>query len=208
MVDSQIRPNKVTDPRILSAMRTLPRERFLPPSLRHLAYVDEDIPLGGGRFMMQPMVLARLLQLGAPVEGERVLVVGAGLGYGAAVLARCGVRVVALEDDAGLAAVAERTLAEYAPGVRLLVGALGAGCLSEAPYDLVVIEGAVPVIPEFAAAQLRSDTGRLVTVLRTNGPVGAAVLAEPTAGGLRAQPAFDCATPLLPSFRPKPKFTF
>jgi protein-L-isoaspartate(D-aspartate) O-methyltransferase len=90
MVDSQVRPNKVTDPRILHAMRTLPRERFLPPALASLAYADEDVPLGNGRVLMEPMVLARLLQIAAPMPGEVALVVGAGTGYGAAVLAACG----------------------------------------------------------------------------------------------------------------------
>src|ERR1700721_1328189 len=85
MVDSQIRPNRVTDPRILSAMRRLPRERFLPPAAVALAYADEDVPLGGGRFLMEPMVLARLLQAAALRDNERVLVVGAGTGYAAAV---------------------------------------------------------------------------------------------------------------------------
>ena len=97
MVDSQVRPNKVTDPRVLSAMRELPRERFLPARLRPRAYVDEDVPLGGGRVLMEPLVIARLVQLAAPSAGERALVVGAGVGYGSAVLARCGVRVTALE---------------------------------------------------------------------------------------------------------------
>ena len=86
MVDSQIRPNRVTDPRVLSAMRRLPRERFLPPNVAALAYADEDVPLGNGRFMMEPMVFARLLQAANLRENERVLVVGAGTGYGAAVL--------------------------------------------------------------------------------------------------------------------------
>ena len=101
MVNSQIRPNKVTDSRILTAMRHIPRERFLPASLTPLAYVDEDIPLGNGRYMMEPMVLARLLQSALLQGNERVLVVAAGPGYGAAVLAACGCRVTALEEDPG-----------------------------------------------------------------------------------------------------------
>src|SRR5208282_6497251 len=87
MVDSQIRPNRVTDPRILAAMRCLPRERFLPPAVVSLAYADEDVPLGNGRYLMEPMVLARLLQAANLGEGERALVIAAGTGYSAAVLA-------------------------------------------------------------------------------------------------------------------------
>lgn len=208
MVDSQLRPNKVTDPRVLAAMRDLPRERFLPAALRARAYVDEDVPLGGGRVLMEPMVIARLVQLTAPGQQERALVVGAGVGFGAALLARCGVRVTALEEDRGLAAVAERTLAEVAPAVAVVVGPLAAGWPQCAPYDIVLIEGAVRDIPASLAAQLRADTGRLVTVRAPAGAMSAAVLAEPTGGGLRAQPMFDCATPPLPSLLPKPVFTF
>src|SRR5438270_2057562 len=97
MVDSQIRPNKVTDPRLLRAMRQIPRERFLPPELAAAAYVDEDVPLGRGRALMEPMVIGRLLQLAAVTPGEQALVVAAGTGYGSALLAACGVRVTALE---------------------------------------------------------------------------------------------------------------
>ncbi|HET6183708.1 MAG TPA: protein-L-isoaspartate O-methyltransferase [Acetobacteraceae bacterium] len=208
MVDSQLRPNRITDPRILAAMRTIPRERFLPPALRYLAYIDEDIPLGGGRVLMEPLVFARLVQLAAPVEGERALLVAAGVGYGAAVLASCGVRVIALEEDPNLAAMAQRSLAEFAAGVRLVKGPLAAGWPPEAPYDIILVEGAVEQFPAAFAAQLRADTGRLVGVQASAGPVASVVRAEPTPQGLRAQPVFDCSTPLLPSLRSRPRFTF
>jgi len=208
MVDSQIRPNKVTDPRILSAMRELPRERFLPAELRARAYVDEDVPLGGGRVLTEPLVIARVVQLLAPAAGERALVVGAGVGYGAALLARCGVRVIALEEEPRLAAAAEHALAELAPGVSVVVGPLAAGWKSGAPYDLILIEGAVADIPPAIEAQVRADSGRLVTVRIRAGATGSAILAEPTPFGLRAQPMFDCATPMLESLVAKPVFTF
>jgi protein-L-isoaspartate(D-aspartate) O-methyltransferase len=208
MVDGQIRPNKVTDPRVLSAMRDLPRERFLPPALRARAYVDEDVPLGRGRVLMEPLVIARLIQLLAPAAGERALVVGAGVGYGAALLDRCGARVTALEEDASLAALAKDTLADLAPGVLVIVGPLAAGWPPGAPYDIVLIEGAVQIIPPALGALMRADAGRLATVRVTGGTMGSAVLAELTPLGLRAQPMFDCATPPLPSFLAKPAFTF
>jgi len=110
MVDGQIRPNKVTDPRIIRALRTLPRERFLPAGLRSLAYIDEDLPLPGGRTFVEPLVIARLIQLARVRSGERALVVGAGAGYGAAVLAACGAEVTALEEDAGLLDLARQVL--------------------------------------------------------------------------------------------------
>ena len=155
MVDSQIRPNRVTDPRILSAMRRLPRERFLPANVTSLAYADQDVPLGGGRFMMEPMVLARLLQAAALRDNERVLVVGAGTGYAAAVLAACGCRVTALEEDTALLAIAHAVLPAVAPSVTVVTGPLAAGWPANGPYDLILIEVSVPDIP--AALGVKTD---------------------------------------------------
>ena len=209
MVDSQLRPNKVTDPRITTTMRRLPRERFLPGALRHLAYIDEDVPLGNGRVLMEPMVIARMVQLCAPMQGERALVVASGLGYGAAVLAACGPRVTALEEDPKLLELARATLGTIAPEVSLVSGPLASGWPNGAPFDIILIEGAVHEIPKALGQQLRADGGRLVTVLRNpDGRTSAAVLAEPTPVGLRAQQMFDCATPDLPSLRPAPVFEF
>jgi protein-L-isoaspartate(D-aspartate) O-methyltransferase len=208
MVDSQIRPNRVTDPRILSAMRRLPRERFLPASVTALAYADEDVPLGGGRFLMEPMVFARLLQAASLRDNERVLVVGAGTGYGAAVLAACGCRVTALEAEASLLAIAEAALAVEAPGVTLVSGPLGSGWPALAPYDLILIEGAVPWIPAALAGQTHQETGRIVAAIYGEGRITQAVIAEPTAAGLGISPLFDCATPPIPSLRPAPIFAF
>lgn len=207
MVDSQIRPNKVTDPRIISAMRTLPREEFLPPAKRTIAYIDEDIPLGNGRVLMEPMVIARLVQMLEPAEGEQVLVVAAGAGYGAAMLAACGPRVTALEEQRELAETAHTTLSRLAPQVTVVSGPLSAGYAQAAPYDIILLEGAVEEIPPALGAQLRADTGRLATVLVTAG-IANAVLAEPTPAGLSVRPMFDCATPLIPSLRKKPGFVF
>ena len=208
MVNSQIRPNKVTDPRVVAAMRQLPRERFLPPHLAALAYVDEDVPLGEGRVLMEPCIVARLAQLAAVGAGERALVVAAGTGYGAALLAACGARVTALEDSASLQAVARNVLGELAPSVSIVSGPLAAGWPPGAPYDVILIEGAVPEIPPAIGEQLRRQSGRLVAVLRGDGGVCQAVLAEATPAGLRAQPMFDCATAPLPSLLKSPGFVF
>jgi protein-L-isoaspartate(D-aspartate) O-methyltransferase len=208
MVDSQLRPNKVTDPRILGAMRRLPRERFLPAALAARAYTDEDVPLGGGRYLIEPMVLARLLQLAAIANGEQVLVVGAGSGYGAAVAAACGGRVTALEEDPALLDLGRSVLAELAPAVTLVSGKLAAGWPAGAPYDVVLIEGAIYRIPPAVEAQVRAGSGRLVGVLCGAGRTCQAVLAEHSSTGLRAQPIFDCATPPLPMLIPAPAFQF
>lgn len=207
MVDGQVRPNKVIDPRIIRAMRALPRERFVPPHVQHMAYVDEDVPLGRGRVLVEPMVIARLVQLARVRDGERVLVVGAGPGYGAALMAACGGTVTALEEDEALLAVARSLLPELAPGVAVVAGPLAAG-LPGTLWDVVMIEGAVPSIPPALAQQVRTQGGRLVTVLQ-DGAVGHGVLAEPSgAGALRAQAEFDCATPPLAPLQARPAFTF
>jgi protein-L-isoaspartate(D-aspartate) O-methyltransferase len=208
MVDSQIRPNRVNDPRIIAAMRRLKRERFLPPGRDVLAYADQDVPLGNGRVLLEPMAIARLVQLAAPMQGEHALVVAAGTGYGAALLAACGPRVTALEEDPALLAIARQALTELAPDVSVVSGSLSAGWPGGAPYDVILLEGAVREIPPALARQLRNNGGRLVTVLCADGRTSQAVLAESTGVGLRAQPMFDCATALLPSLIPAPAFAF
>ncbi len=219
MVDSQIRPNKVTDPRILGAMRTLPRERFVPLAMASLAYADEDVPLGGGRVLMEPMLIARLLQTAAVQPGERVLVLGAGCGYAACVLAACGAEVVAFESEEDLAAHAHALLAEFAPGVTLVTGRLADGWPALAPYDVVFIDGAFEELPPAVSAQLRRPGGRLLGVRSGAGRMGQAVLGEafgvpapglqaPGVQALSMQAVFDAATPVLPELRRVAAFVF
>lgn len=209
MVDGQIRPNKVTDRRILDAMRTLPRERFLPPGMGHLAYIDEDVPLPGGRVLTEPLVIARMVQLAIPRSGERALVVASGTGYAAALLAACGCDVTALEEDEKLITIARVALAAAAPSVKLVTGRLAEGWPAGAPYDLILIDGAAEQIPPALSGQLRTPGGRLVGVLSTSVGPGHIVLAEASQGGrLSAQPEFDCLTPILPAFRAAPAFEF
>lgn len=207
MVDGQLRPHRVSDPRILAAMRSLPREQFLPPHLAPLAYSDEDVSLGEGRFLIEPRVLARLIQLAHPSPGEKALVVGAGTGYGAAVLAASGPKVVALEEDLRLLAIARRALARYAPEVVLVEGPLIAGYPTHAPYDIILIEGAAAEIPAKLIEQLApAPTGRLACV--RSGAVPSASIGERGPMGLKLRAEFDCATPELPAFRRAPSFVF
>jgi protein-L-isoaspartate(D-aspartate) O-methyltransferase len=206
MVDGQLRPNKVVDRRILDAMRNLPRERFAPATLAGLAYIDQDLPLGDGRVMLKPLVIARLLQLARPRAGETALIVGSGTGYGAAILAACGVHVTALEEAPALAGMARQALADQA-SITSVQGSLADGHAAAAPYDLVVIEGAVRAIPETIGRQVAAG-GRLVTIIMENPVAGYAALAEPTTGGLRAQAAFDATAPLLPGLQPAKSFIF
>jgi protein-L-isoaspartate(D-aspartate) O-methyltransferase len=208
MVDSQVRPNKVYDPRILAAMRRIPREAFLPPDKLAFAYLDEDVMLPGGRALMEPMVIARLLQSAAVTPDEKTLVVAAGTGYGAAVLAACGASVTALEDDPALLAIARPALAAWAPGVTLVTGKPEAGWPAGAPYDLILVDGAVGRFPPALAAQVRPRGGRIVGVLREGPGPGQAVLAEVTPAGLRPQPLFDCTIPVIPAMASAPGFVF
>jgi protein-L-isoaspartate(D-aspartate) O-methyltransferase len=207
MVDSQIRPNKVSDPRILAAMRDLPREIFLPDQLHALAYADQNVTLGRGRVLLQPMVLARLIQATEPLTGEKVLVVG-GAGYSAAIYAAIGCVVTALEEPGPLLDQAKSALAAVAPSVTLAAGPLPAGWAAGAPYDLILIDCAVPAVPVTIAGQLNRDTGRLVTIVRDGDHTGHAVQAEPTAAGISVRALFDCLCPIPPGFAPAPAFQF
>ncbi|TQF78867.1 protein-L-isoaspartate O-methyltransferase [Elioraea sp. Yellowstone] len=210
MVEGQLRPNKVTDPRILAAMLDLPRELFLPAERRALAYLDEDIPLGGGRALIEPMVLARLVQAAEVEEGSRVLVVAAGAGYGAALLARLARSVVALEAPGEAVERLRAALAAIGvTGVRVVGGPVTEGWAAEAPYDAILIEGAVETVPEVILAQL-VEGGRLVTVEASGRPgvLGVAVRLVRLAGTVTRLPLFDAGTPLLPEFRRKRGFVF
>jgi protein-L-isoaspartate(D-aspartate) O-methyltransferase len=211
MVDSQIRPNRVSDPRILDAMRQLPRERFLPAAQLALAYADQNVPLGGARVLLQPMALARLLQAAELVAGEKALVIGGGPGYTAALLAAIGCRVTALEEPGMLFDLARGVLGQVAPGTELVSGPLPAGWPAGAPYHLIVIDGAVPEVSTALASQLDRENGRLLTIISPNGMTnrtGLAVQAEPTPAGVSVRPLFDCSCPVLPAFALAPAFEF
>src|SRR2546421_8657607 len=131
MVDSQLRPQGVTDPAVLRAMGSLPREQFLPDASRPLAYADRAVAIGPGRFLAAPAVLGQLLMEMIPLPGQRALVVGAGTGYSAAVLGAMGLDVVALESAPELAAKAREL------GIEVIEGPLEAGYKKGAPYDRI-----------------------------------------------------------------------
>ena len=211
MVDGQLRPSRVTDPRILSAMGDLPRERFVPPNLAARAYTDEDVPLANGRSLMEPLVIARLIQMLALREHERLLLIGAGTGYGAAVAAQAGARVTALEEDAGLVAAARAALGGIMPSsaVTVVHGPLTEGHAAGAPYDAILIEGEIPEVPASISGQL-AEGGRLATVLAAaqRGRSSRAVLGRRLGGVFTVSDVFDCAVAPLPAFRPQPGFVF
>jgi protein-L-isoaspartate(D-aspartate) O-methyltransferase len=207
MVESQIRTNKVTHPALLDALSSVPRERFLPPDRAFAAYVDDDIPLAPGRYLMEPMVFARLAQLAELEPEDRALLVGAGGGYGAAVLARLVGSLTALESDPVLAARGKEQLALLAvKNATQVAGPLAKGWPGNAPYNLILIEGAVEEIPQALFDQL-ADGGRLVAVVKTEG-VGRATLYIERNKVISHRPVFDAAVPLLAEFRRQPGFVF
>lgn len=207
MVDGQIRTADVTNPDLIAAVETVPRELFVPPAMADQAYRDGDVSLGRGRAMIRPIVLGKLLQGALVAAGDRVLVVGCGTGYSAAVLAHMGAVVVALEEDADLAQRAEAALAAAGAGqVKVVTGPLTAGWPQAAPYDLILVDGAIEVAPDALGRQLGLG-GRLAAVFG-RGPAAKAMIYRSIEGQLVGRPVFDAAAPLLPGFAAPPAFVF
>jgi protein-L-isoaspartate(D-aspartate) O-methyltransferase len=208
MIESQLRTNKVTDDRVLGAFAGIRRELFVPEHLRPVAYIDEDLPLGGGRYLMEPMVAARLLQAAAFVRTDTVLVVGAGTGYEAALTAMLARNVFALEEDTELARYARAALVEHSiASVTVVEGPVHAGYRPRAPYEVILFGGAIAQIPAEITAQL-AESGRLLAVVRPANGVGRATLATRTGAVLARRVIFGASTPMLPGFAPKPAFEF
>lgn len=207
MIESQIRPNKVTDERLLEALARILRELFVPEPLRSVAYIDEDLAIGRGRYLMEPMVAARLIQAAAVQRTDMALVVGAGTGYEAAVISRLARAVVALEEDEDLARLARAALIEESiASVSVVEGPLGLGYRQRAPYDVILFGGAVAELPSEVLGQL-SEGGRLVAVVKPVGAgIGRATLATRTGSVVARRVIFDAAISLLPGLEPKPAF--
>ncbi|WP_404378370.1 protein-L-isoaspartate O-methyltransferase [Caenispirillum salinarum] len=210
MVEGQIRTNRVTDPLVLNAMKTLPRELFVPKAMQSICYMDEEIPLGNDRCLMEPMILARLLQECAVQEDDVVLVIGAGTGYSAAVMAHMASTVVALEADQELADRASRLMADLnIDNVAVVSGPLDQGYPQQSPYDAIFFDGAIADVPRAILDQLR-EGGRLVAVIEddADAEVGQATLVTRNEGVVGRRTAFDAKVPMLPGFEPAPKFVF
>jgi protein-L-isoaspartate(D-aspartate) O-methyltransferase len=206
MIDSQLKPCGVVSPRTVSAFYAIAREDFVPTGRRGLAYVDAAQPLGGGRELMAPLSLGLLVENADVEPGDRVLVVGAGTGYSAAILAAMGARVTALESDAALAAAARTALAGNM-NVEVVEGPLEAGAPGGAPYDLILIDGAVELLPPDLIAQL-AEGGRLVAILVGSDGVSRAARGLKRAGIAPLEPFGEAAGAVLPPFRKAPAFRF
>ena len=200
MVECQLRPQGVTDAAVLEAMGRVRRERFLPTHTRPMAYVDRAVAIGDGRFLAAPAVLGQLLTQMMPRRGEKVLVVGAGTGYSAAILTAMGLDVVAVESGAGLAAVAREQ------SVEVVEGPLEAGFVSAAPYDLILIDGAAEYIPEAIIAQL-ADGGRLGAAIVDRG-ITRLIIGCKAGGAFGYLSIGDAGVPALPGLSRAKEFTF
>lgn len=196
MVESQVRPSDITDRRITRAMMAVPRELFVPARLAGLAYSDAPLSLENGRGLMAPRDFARLVQLADIGDSDRVLDVGSCGGYSAAVLARLAGEVVALDSDSSARAAAAKALEESgATNVSCVSGPLQAGWSARAPYDVIILQGAVEIIPQKLKDQL-APRGRLVAVVLENG-IGRAVVLRGGAEASAPRIAFEASAPRL-----------
>lgn len=208
MVESQVRPNGITDRRIIAAIESVAREHFVPESRRDVAYMDEDVPLDaqGRRALIEVMAFARMLQHAAIKPGDKVLLVGAGTGYGAAVVSQIAAQVVALESDAQLVHHARRNLAGH-DTVKVVEGGLSAGVPAEQPFDVILLEGRAEEVPQALIDQL-ADGGRLVGVVgETN--ISQACVYSRSGGAIAVRQVFDASVAELPGLKKKkPAFVF
>ncbi len=208
MVDGQVRTADVTNLDLIAAMLAVPRELFVPPSLAGQAYLDGDIPLGAGRVLLKPMVLAKLIQGAQVSAADHVLDVGCGTGYSSAVLSRLVNSVVALEEDATFARMAQEALSAGvgAAKITVAIGPLTAGWPTAAPYDVILLNGAIEIAPEILGRQLKPQ-GRMACIFG-RAPTGKAMIYRMIEGHLVGRPIFDASAPVLPGFAAPAAFVF
>ena len=208
MVDTQLRTNKVTDENVLAAMNEIPREMFVPEDRASLAYIDEDIRIGKSRCMVEPMILARMIQATEVGPEDVVLDVACGSGYSSAVLGRIARAVVAVESDTDLAGTASARLTKLGlDNVVVEMGQINAGWADQAPYDVIIVNGACGEIPEEILAQL-AEGGRLCAVIRDAGGTGMAKLFVKSGGVVSNRVLFNASVPALPEFELEEGFSF
>jgi protein-L-isoaspartate(D-aspartate) O-methyltransferase len=211
MVDCQVRPSDVTDNRIIDAMLAVPREAFVPENLRGLAYLDLDLDISEGgsakRYLIKPVVIAKMLQAAEIGDTDRVLVTGWATGYAAAVVAHLAGQVTATESDSGQAAKARAVLAELGLGnVSFQAADAADGYPANAPYDVIVLDGATEILPDRLFGQLK-EGGRLVGVFATSRPPRATIVTR-SHGDFGHRALFDATVPVLPGLERRPEFVF
>jgi protein-L-isoaspartate(D-aspartate) O-methyltransferase len=207
MVESQVRTNDVTDPRILHAMRTLPRERFVPPQRRALAYADMEVEVAPGRTLLRPRDISKLVQALAPQAHERALEIAGGTSYGAAVLAMCCKEVVAHDPDPNLSFAAQAALDSCGlANTKSVSLPIESGWAEGAPYDVILLNGAAEIVPDAWFAQL-APNGRLAIIVRA-GVAGSARIYTKSGDKVAYRVAFDAAPPVVPGLEKPPAFVF
>jgi protein-L-isoaspartate(D-aspartate) O-methyltransferase len=207
MVDTQVRPSDVTKFPIIDAMLDVPREAFVPRHLREAAYMGENIDLGGGRVILEPRSLAKLLDALDIRGSELVLDVGSALGYSSAVIARMAEAVVAVEEDSDMADEAQGLLSEHgADNVIVHHGPLAEGAPEHGPYDVIVVEGGVGHLPQTLIDQVKE--GGRIACLFMEGALGAVRIGYKIDGDISWRYAFNAGAPVLPGFERHEAFTF
>lgn len=205
MVDTQVRPSDVTKFPIIQAMLTVPREDFVPATQREAAYVGENVSLGGGRVVLEPRTIAKMLDALNPKPGEVALDIGSGLGYSSALMAQLAETVVAVESEPAWAGEAEAGLANIGADNAVVVeGALADGAPQHGPYDMILIQGGVEHVPEAILAQLK-DGGRIAALFMERA-LGVCRLGYKSDGALTWRFLFNAAAPLLPGFTKRSDF--
>lgn len=207
MVDTQVRPSDVTNFAVVEAMLAVPREDYLPDDKRDVAYAGENIEIGGCRVVLEPRTFAKMLDAVDIEATDLVLDIGCALGYSAAVCARLGEAVVAVEEDAELARAAEAALADHGvDNVAVVEAPLAAGAPKHAPYDVILIEGGVEVVPDVLLDQLRE--GGRIAALFEDGALGTCMVGHKVDGTVTWRYAFNAAAPVLPGFEKPRGFVF
>ena len=207
MVETQVRTNDVTDARILHALRTLPRERFVPPQRRSLAYADMEVEVAERRTLMRPRDLSKLVMALAPLGHERALEIAGGTGYGAAVLAHCCKDIVAHDPDPNLSFAAQAALDSCGlANTKTVSLPIADGWSDGAPYDVIMLNGAAEIVPEAWLKQL-APNGRLAAIVRA-GAAGSARVYTKSGESTAYRVAFDAAPPIVPGLEKPPAFVF
>jgi protein-L-isoaspartate(D-aspartate) O-methyltransferase len=209
MIKGQLCPNKVTDLSLIEALIKVPREVFVPRHLQHIAYADEDIDLGNGRYLAETRVLARLIQAAEIKKSDVVLDIGCGTGYSAALLGQLAGTVVGVEENQRMAEEADKLLhdLDICNAVVVHKNTLQEGYAQQGPYNVILLNGSVPAVPERIRMQL-AEGGKLVTVLSRDGHMGSAIMMLRSGDHFSTRVLFDAAMPVLAGFKRKEGFVF
>jgi protein-L-isoaspartate(D-aspartate) O-methyltransferase len=204
MVDTQVRPSDVTKFPIIAAMLSVPREEFVPDAQREAAYIGLNITIADRRVVLEARSLAKILDFLDIQPGERVLDIGAGLGYASAVIAALGAEVVAVEDAPMAVTARGRLDAAGCSGVKLVTAALNAGAAAEGRFDAIIVQGGVEVIPDAILAQVK-EGGRIGAIFM-EGALGTARIGHKQDGVVTWRYAFNATAPILPGFEARRAF--